>query len=121
MKLELHKYAVLGLVIPVFLSAIFCCCLTDSLHAQQPEPSCHSTNHQSAAHQNTDDCGCDRTMAILQDGAVMDIAVVKTSIPAILHEIHDLLEPAVFETTAFSPPVVLDTSALYIKHSILRI
>lgn len=121
MKLKLHKIAVLGLIIPVFLSAIFCCCLTDNLRAQEPEPACHSTNHQSETPQGTDDCACDRSMAVIQNGAVMDIAVVQAVFPAVGHQAPDRLEPVVLETAGHSPPLMLDTFPLYIKHSILRI
>ena len=122
MKLKLPKFAVLGLVIPVFFSAIFCCCLTDSLHAQEPEPSCHSTNHQSATHQNANDCGsCDRTMAVNQGGAVMDIAVAQTVTQAIVHQTYNLFELAAVETAEQPLPLVYDTSPLYAKYSVLRL
>lgn len=122
MKLKLHKFAVLGLVIPVFLSAIFCCCLTDSLHAQEPVPSCHSANHKSETPQHTDECGCDRTMAIIQAGSAMDIAVVKeAAFPAIVHEAPDRLELVLLDTAGHSPPVILGPFPLYIKYSVLRI
>lgn len=121
MKFKLPKFAVLGLVIPVFFSALFCCCLTDSLHAQEPEPSCHSTNHKNTTSQNAGDCVCDRSMAVIQNGAVMDMAVVKTVFPAVALQIHETLYAPVFERATQAPPVIYDTSPLYIKHSVLRI
>ena len=54
MKFNIKKISILGLVAMFFVSAIMCCCFTQTVQAEEPTPSCHQMEHETESPQNTE-------------------------------------------------------------------
>ena len=120
MKFKHQKITILALIIAVFISAIFCCCLTDFAQAAEPAPSCHQTNDHDTS-QNSDECDCNQFFAITKKDVTKVKSLVKAALSGIVQKAINQYYDGAFVTTYQTPPQVYVTSPLYIKHSILRI
>lgn len=60
MKLTIKKLSIFGLAGIFLLSAMLCCCFTDTVQAKESAPSCHSTENSSQDDRasQSDDCDC---------------------------------------------------------------
>ena len=97
--------------------------MPDSAHAQEAVPECHKTSHESNSTQdhNTEDCDCPVITSITIEKTNSNFNLTKLAfnlVPISYHE-YDSFTPTVLAYQA--PPIIYDTSPLYIKHSILRI
>jgi len=123
MRGKFKNIIVLGLIFTFASASIFCCCIPDTAQASESVPECHQTSHQThdSRNHNSEDCDCPN---------VISITIEKTNTHFELAKIaYGLIPTSYQEDTSFAPkiiayqapPIVYDTSPLYIKHSILRI
>ena len=122
MKLKHPKFTILFSITAVFFSAIFCCCLTDVAKAEeQPVPSCHQTTQGNELPQSAEECDCDQELAVLEQDIIkinpIEVVVLLYADTRVDYEFY--LTALTFGDHA--PPIIYDTSPLYIKHSTFRI
>ncbi len=121
MKFNLKNISILGLIALFFVSAIACCCLTDIVQAEESAPSCHQTTHDAESSQNTEDCDCDQSIAVIKNNNALNDTllafVIFTNVQQQSNQFFDS-SPAVVTQ---APLQYYDTAPLYIKHSVLRI
>jgi len=121
MKFNLKKISILGLVAVFFVSAIMCCCFTDIVQAEELTPSCHQTTHESDSSKSMQECGCDQSLATVQNATFLKDSFLHTSPITLDQLISDYSTISAKVDVYQAPPLVYDTSPLYIKHSNLRI
>lgn len=121
MKFNIKKLSILGLAGVFIVSAMLCCCFTNQVEAKEPVPSCHQTAQDSDSSNKTEECECDQSFATLKEytqtkDALQQIATIS------LDQLHSRNFYISSEVDAYqAPPLIYDTSPLYIKHSILRV
>ena len=121
MKFNLRNISVLGLITLFFVSAILCCCLTDTVQAEESTPSCHQTTHESESSQSAKECDCDHSVATVQKATLLKDSLVQVFTITIVQLLSGTSTVSVKVDVFHAPPLVYDTSPLYIKHSNLRI
>ncbi len=121
MKFNMRKITICWASALFFVAAISCCCVTKTVQAKEPEPSCHQTTHDTEPSDTTKECGCDQTFATVEEAKFLKDSLVQVaavsfnqllSNPITIFEMVDAYHP---------PPLVADTLRLYIKYSIFRI
>lgn len=121
MKFNLKNISILGFIALFFVSAIACCCLTDTVQAEEPAPSCHQTAHESGSSQSAEDCDCDHSLSTVQKETFLKSSLVQVSTAPLDQLFSDDKSISEKVNVYQVPPLVYDTSPLYIKHSNLRI
>jgi len=121
MKLNFKKLSILGLVGIFLFSTILCCCFTQTVEAEEPTPSCHQTTHESESSQSAKECDCDHSVSTAQKATFLKDSLVQVfTIP--LDQLSSVYSAISAKVDVYqAPPLVYDTSPLYIKHSNLRI
>ena len=121
MKFNLKNISSLGLIALFFVSAILCCCLTDTVQAEESTPSCHQTTHESGSSQSAEDCDCDYSLSTAQKATFLKSSLVQVSTVSLDQLFSDDRFVSEKVNVYQAAPLVYDTSPLYIKHSNLRI
>lgn len=121
MKLNFKKLTILGLVTAVFFYGVFCCCFNNIAEAEEPVPSCHQTTHDTESSQNTEECECDEALAVIEKESHKINPLEVGSLLGIDCQIGSEIYLPIVKIANHDPPVIYDTTPLYIKHSILRI
>jgi len=121
MKFNIKKLPILGLVGIFLLSAMMCCCFTNVVEAEELTPSCHQTEHKTDSSQNTEECGCDLSLAIIKKDVALNDTLVAVATFVIEQQTGNQFTISSFIVANQAPPQFYDTSPLYIKYSILRI
>jgi len=121
MKFNIKKLSILSLVALFFVSAIMCCCFTDTVQAEEPTPSCHQAEHETDSSQNIEECGCDQSMAIVKKDVALNDTLVAVATFVIEQQTGSQIYVPSFVAAYQAPPQFYDTLPLYIKHSVLRI
>ena len=121
MKINLKKLSIFGLVAVFLISAFLCCCFTNTVEAQEPTPSCHQTTHGEQPSQETNECECDQTLATFKEATFLKNLLMQVTYVSVADFSNNIFY-VVSEINAYqAPPMVYETSPLYIKHSILRV
>jgi len=121
MKINVKKISILALMTLFFISAILCCCFTKKVQAEEPTPSCHQTTHESEPSDSAKDCDCDQSLATVKEAKFLKDSLSQFATVS-LDQLSAHSSTIFAKVDAYhSPPLVTDTSPLYIKHSILRI
>ena len=121
MKLNFKKLSILGIVGIFMYSTVLCCCFTKTVEAEEPTPSCHQTTHESDSSQSTKECDCDHSMTIAQKATFLKNSLLQVSTITLDQLFSDYSTISAKVDGYQAPPLIYDTSPLYIKHSILRI
>ena len=121
MKLNIKKLSILGLAGIFLLSAMLCCCLTNIVEAEEPTPSCHQTTHESGSSESTKECGCDHSVTTVQKATFLKNTLVQISTIVLDQLFSDYSTISAKIDVYQAPPLVYDTSPLYIRHSNFRI
>ena len=121
MNVNLKNISILGLVGLFFVSAIMCCCITKTVHAQELASSCHLTEHETDSRQNTEDCDCDQSSAILKKDIGLHNTFVTTAVLGIEQQSESQILYSSFGVAYQAFPQYYSTLPIYIKHSNLRI
>ena len=121
MKLNFKKLSILGIVGIFLYSTALCCCFTKTVEAEEPTPSCHQTTHESDSSQSTKECDCDHSMTIAQKATFLKDSPVQVSTIPLDHLFSYTSTISAKVDVYQAPPLVYDTSPLYIKHSNFRI
>jgi len=118
---NLKKISIFGLTTVLFVSAIMCCCFTDTVQAEEPTPLCHPTSHEKDSTKNKKDCNCDESFTIAKKDVAFNAPLVSgaTFVIKLRTNIQNYVSP--FAVAYQAPPQFYDTLPLSIKHSILRI
>jgi len=121
MKRNLKKLSILGIVGIFLLSTVLCCCFTTTVEAEEPTPSCHQTTHESESSNSAKECNCDHSMTIAQKATFLKNSLLQVSTIPLDQHFSDYSTISAKVDVYQAPPLVYDTSPLYIKHSVLRI
>jgi len=121
MKVDLKNILIFGLVSVFFVSAIMCCCFTDTVQAEELTPSCHQTEQETESSQNTEECGCDQSMAIVKKDVALKDSVIAVTILIFDQKPENRLSYSSRVVAYQAPLQFYDTSQLYLKHTVLRI
>ncbi len=120
MKKMMKKFFVVSILASFVFTGLFCCCIEDVVQAKEELPPCHQTSSTDDSHDSTD-CECDLTMAVLQNNVKSDQHVLAQSV-FIPQNIELTKLSVVADIEAYqAPPLIYNSTPLYIKHSILRI
>ncbi len=123
MKFYLKKFVFCLLIVTVFLSGVFCCCVTDFAQADTEEilPPCYQAAHADEPAQSADECDCDNELAVLEKKPVefdnIQSAVILTAANELPYQV--LSTHLIYDY--HPPPDIHGGPPIYIKHSILRI
>jgi len=121
MKLNFKKLSILGLAGIFLFSAILCCCFTETVEAKESTPSCHQTTHDSESSQSAKECDCDHSIATTQKATFLKDSPVQVFTIILAQLFSETSAVSAKVDVYHAPPLVYDTSPLYIKHSNLRI
>lgn len=121
MKRNWQKLACLVLMLTFSVAAVMCCCLPKTLEAKEEQMSCHQSSESHEPTQETDECSCDDTLAILTEKVDSKIDLLSKAMLVSNAPLSDSILQISFKTADHPPPIIIDTSPLYIKNSILRI
>ena len=89
--------------------------------AEEITPSCHQTKHETESSQNTKECGCDQSLAIIKKDVSLQDTLVAAATFVIEQSTHSQMTVSSFVIAYQAPPQFYDVTPLYIKHAILRI
>jgi len=121
MRLNIKKLSIFGIVGIFLFSTILCCCFTETVEAEEPTPSCHQTTHDTESSNSTKECDCDHSMTIAQKATFLKDSLQQVSTIPLGQLFSDFSTIFAKVDVYHAPPLVYDTSPLYIKHSNLRI
>ena len=121
MKLDIKKLSILGIVGIFLFSTILCCCFTQTVEAKELTPSCHQTTHESESSQSAKECDCDHSVATAQKATFLKDSLVQVFTITLVQLFSETSTVSAKVDVYYAPPLVYDTSPLYIKHSNLRI
>ena len=121
MRPNLKKISIAGLAAIFLISMIACCCLTNTVEAQEPVPSCHQTTQDTESSQSTEECDCEQSLAMVKETTPLKASFLQIATIS-LDQSSGNYSFISTKTGAYqAPPQFYDTSPLYIKHSTLRI
>ncbi len=112
-----------GLIFAFVAASMFCCCISDTAHAREIVSECHQKSHEAHGSQDHDskECACPTITGISIEKTSHNLDLAKISFGPIetASQADDLFVPIVIAHHA--PPIVYNTSPLYIKYSVFRI
>ncbi len=121
MRTNFKKLTIFSIILTILFAATFCCCLTGSSQAAESIPACHQSMDDNDASQNSDECNCNQSLAVLEKN-VDNFNVLKVvSLLDIEKQVGQEFNGMRLIAKNHPPPMIYDTSPLYIKHTILRI
>jgi len=121
MKPNIKKLSILGLVGIFLLSTALCCCITKTVEAEEPTPSCHQSTHDTESSNSTKECDCDYFMTTAQKATFLKNSLLQVSTIPLDQLFSDYSNISAKVDGYQAPTLIYDTSPLYIKYSILRI
>ena len=121
MKVNLKSISILGLVAAFFVAAVMCCCFTNTVQAEEPTPSCHQAENETASPQSTEECDCDHSITTIQKATFLNNSLMHVSTFSLDHLFSGYRPISAKVDGYHSPPLVYDISPLYIEYSNLRI
>ena len=120
MKRNIKKLSIFSLVGIFLLSAMMCCCFTDIVQAGDSSSSCHQETHEAESSANGEECDCDQSLATAQETTSSKVLLTYASTLDLVR-LSSYGYTSVWSDAYQAPPLVYDTSPLYLKYSTLRI
>lgn len=122
MKKGLKSLIISGIVFTLFFSSIFCCCLTENVHAEEQIPACHQTSQETNEPHDSDDCACRQAFTV----PVYQKIEVSPWTQDVFQMAYDLKKETLsilqYSVAYQAPPkIVTDTFPIYLRNSNLRL
>ena len=128
MKFNIKKVSIFGLAAIFFASVMMCCCLTETVQAEEPASSCHQTFQETDSPQDKEECDCEQMVSIL---AQKDGPIVKLDVSSVSDLKNIILPYPIISKTLRNPSVTLNYQGppktavtslpVYIQNSNLRL